>query len=208
MREDSLEMSDDVDRYLQLDPRSAAISQPPCSSSSSSSSSAAAFVSPPNKSRNCNSPCPSHVLENVLENVLQFLTSKCDRNAVSLVCKSWCRVEAQTRFEVFIGNCYSLAPARLIHRFKRVRSLVLKGKPRFADFNLMPPNWGAQFTPWVVATAKAYPWLEKVHLKRMFVTDDDLALLAESFPGFKELTLVCCEGFGTSGIAVVANKCR
>ncbi|KAL1222520.1 F-box protein FBX14 [Cardamine amara subsp. amara] len=203
MREDNLEMSENVERYLQLDPRSAAISQPP-----SSSSSAAAFVSPANKSRNCNSPCPDHVLENVLENVLQFLTSKCDRNAVSLVCKSWWRVEAQTRFEVFIGNCYSLSPDRLTHRFKRVRSLVLKGKPRFADFNLMPPNWGAQFAPWVAATAKAYPWLEKVHLKRMFVTDDDLALLAESFPGFKELTLVCCEGFGTSGIAIVANKCR
>ncbi|CAH8301797.1 unnamed protein product [Eruca vesicaria subsp. sativa] len=42
----------------------------------------------------------------------------------------------------------------------------------------------------------------------MFVTDDDLALLAESFPGFKELVLLCCEGFGTSGIALVANKCR
>ncbi|KAG7617160.1 F-box protein FBX14 [Arabidopsis thaliana] len=195
----SAKMSEDVEKYLNLNP--------PCSSSSSSSS-AATFT---NKSRNFKSsppPCPDHVLENVLENVLQFLTSRCDRNAVSLVCRSWYRVEAQTRLEVFIGNCYSLSPARLIHRFKRVRSLVLKGKPRFADFNLMPPNWGAQFSPWVAATAKAYPWLEKVHLKRMFVTDDDLALLAESFPGFKELTLVCCEGFGTSGIAIVANKCR
>jgi hypothetical protein len=56
--------------------------------------------------------------------------------------------------------------------------------------------------------AKAYPWLEKIHLKRMSVTDDDLALLAESFSGFKELALVCCDGFGTSGLAVVASKCR
>ncbi|CAH8382874.1 unnamed protein product [Eruca vesicaria subsp. sativa] len=166
------------------------------------------------KSRSCKSspvtqpPCPDHVLENVLENVLVFLTSRCDRNAVSLVCRSWYRVEAQTRFEVFIGNCYSLSPARLTRRFTRVRSLMLKGKPRFADFNLMPRDWGAKFTPWVVEAAKAYPWLEKVCLKRMFVTDDDLALLAESFPGFKELVLLCCEGFGTSGIALVANKCR
>ncbi|KAF8117800.1 hypothetical protein N665_0008s0142 [Sinapis alba] len=153
-------------------------------------------------------PCPDHVLENVLENVLKFLTSKRDRNAVSLVCRSWYRVEAQTRFEVFIGNCYSLSPSRLTRRFTRVRSLFLKGKPRFADFNLMPPDWGAQFAPWVAVTAKAYPWLEKVSLKRMFVTDDDLALLAVSFPEFKELVLICCEGFGTSGVAVVANKCR
>ncbi|CAA7037338.1 unnamed protein product [Microthlaspi erraticum] len=190
-------MAEDVERYLHLDP--------PSSSSS-----------PANKSRGFKSsnpatqpPCPpDHVLENVLENVLQFLTSRFDRNAVSLVCRSWYLVEAQTRFEVFIGNCYSLSPSRLTHRFKRVNSLVLKGKPRFADFNLIPPDWGAQFAPWVSATAKAYPWLEKVSLKRMLVTDDDLALLAESFPVFKELTLLCCEGFGTSGIAIVANKCR
>ncbi|CAN6979824.1 unnamed protein product [Brassica oleracea var. botrytis] len=165
----------------------------------------------PNKSRNCISSSqtfPDHVLENVLENVLQFLDSRCDRNAASLVCKLWWKVEGLTRSEVFIGNCYALSPARLTQRFKRVRSLLLKGKPRFADFNLMPADWGANFAPWVSTMAKAYPWLEKVDLKRMFVTDDDLALLAESFPGFKELILVCCEGFGTSGIAVVANKCR
>ncbi|XP_013739152.2 F-box protein FBX14 [Brassica napus] len=179
--EDLSEMANDVERHLKLDP--------PKSSSSSP-------------------PCPSHVLENVLENVLKFLTTRRDRNAVSLVSRSWHHVEAQTRFEVFIGNCYSLSPARLTRRFTRVRSLFLKGKPRFADFNLMPPDWGAQFAPWVAATAKAYPWLEKVSLKRMFVSDDDLALLAVSFPGFKELVLLCCEGFGTSGVAVVANKCR
>lgn len=190
MIEDRSEMADDVERYLQLDPRSAALAEPPSSCKSSNP------VTQP--------PCPDHVLENVLENVLQFPTSRFDRNAVSLVCRSWYLVEAQTRFEVFIGNCYSLSPARLTRRFKRVNSLVLKGKPRRADLSLIPPDWGAQFAPWVAATAKAYPWLEKVNLK----PDDDLALLAESFPGFKELTLLCCEGFGTTGIAIVANKCR
>lgn len=42
----------------------------------------------------------------------------------------------------------------------------------------------------------------------MSVTDDDLSLLADSFAGFKELVLVCCEGFGTPGLAAVASKCR
>jgi len=42
----------------------------------------------------------------------------------------------------------------------------------------------------------------------MSVTDDDLSLLADSFVGFKELVLVCCEGFGTPGLAAVASKCR
>ncbi|XP_015874192.3 transport inhibitor response 1-like protein [Ziziphus jujuba] len=174
-----------------------------------------------NKTRNCtgvsgsgSSPIefqaqyPDQVLENVLENVLYFLTSRRDRSAASLVCKSWLHAEALTRSDLFIGNCYAVSPQRVTARFTRVRSVSIKGKPRFADFNLMPPNWGAHFTPWVAAMATAYPWLEKVYLKRMSVSDDDLAHLADSFPGFKELVLVCCEGFGTSGLAVVASKCR
>ncbi|KAL3592274.1 hypothetical protein D5086_010914 [Populus alba] len=153
-------------------------------------------------------PCPDQVLENVLENVLWFLTSRKDRNAASLVCRSWYRVEALTRSDLFIGNCYAVSPKRAMSRFTRIRSVTLKGKPRFADFNLMPPYWGAHFAPWVSAMAMTYPWLEKVHLKRMSVTDDDLALLAESFSGFKELVLVCCDGFGTSGLAIVVSRCR
>lgn len=174
-----------------------------------------------NKSRGCfagsdgeaacgefQSPFPDQVLENVLESVLVFLTCRRDRNAVSLVCKSWYRAEALTRSDLFIGNCYAVSPGRTIERFKRVRSVVLKGKPRFADFNMLPPNWGAHFSPWVSAMAVAYPRLEKVCLKRMAVTYDDLELLVHSFPNFKELVLVCCEGFGTSGLALVAANCR
>ncbi|GAB4844932.1 Transport inhibitor response 1-like [Ancistrocladus abbreviatus] len=154
------------------------------------------------------SPCPDQVLENVLENVLHFLTSRRDRNAVSLVCKSWYRAEALTRYELFIGNCYAVSPRRATERFRRVNSVVVKCKPRFADFNLMPPGWGAHFTPWLNAFVAAYPWLEKIHLKRMSITDEDLAQLSRSFPSLKELTLVCCDGFGTSGLGFVASNCR
>ncbi|KAJ0571863.1 putative leucine-rich repeat domain superfamily, transport inhibitor response 1 [Helianthus annuus] len=151
---------------------------------------------------------PDQVLENVLENVLLFLKSRYDRNAVSLVCKSWYRAEAYTRSDLFIGNCYSVAPRRVTQRFTRVRSVTIKGKPRFADFSLLPQDWGAHFTPWVLTMASAYRALEKIHLKRMSVTDDDLAVVAHSFPNFKELVLVCCDGFGTSGLAVVVSECR
>ncbi|KAK7321252.1 hypothetical protein VNO77_31710 [Canavalia gladiata] len=153
-------------------------------------------------------PFPDQVLENVLENVLHFLSSRRDRNAASLVCRSWYRAEALTRSELFIGNCYALSPNRATSRFTRVRSVTVKGKPRFADFDLMPPGWGAHFGPWASALAQAYPWLEKLHLKRMSITDRDLALVADSFAGFRELVLVCCEGFGTRGLATVAAKCR
>ena len=154
------------------------------------------------------SPPPDRVLEIVLENVLHFLTSRPDRNAASLVCRSWCRAEALTRSDLFIGNCYAVSPRRATSRFGRVRSVTVKGKPRFADFDLMPLNWGAHFLPWGSALAAAYPWLEKLHLKRMSVTDHDLALLPHSFPSFRELVLVCCEGFGITGLAAVASNCR
>uniref|UniRef100_A0A7C9AVV3 F-box domain-containing protein n=1 Tax=Opuntia streptacantha TaxID=393608 RepID=A0A7C9AVV3_OPUST len=152
--------------------------------------------------------CPDQVLENVLENVLQFLTCRRDRNAASLVCKSWYRAEAMTRSELFIGNCYAVAPGRATARFHRITAVVIKGKPRFADFGLMPFNWGAHSTRWLTAFADAYPFLEKICLKRMSVTDDDLGLIANSFPSLKELTLVCCEGFGTNGLALLASKSR
>ncbi|CAL9099618.1 unnamed protein product [Musa acuminata var. zebrina] len=153
-------------------------------------------------------PFSDQVLENVLENVLQFLVCRRDRNAASLVCRSWYRAEAQTRGELFIGNCYAVSPRRATDRFRRVRSVVLKGKPRFADFSLVPLGWGAHFSPWASAMATAYPWLERICLKRMSIADYDLSLLAFSFPFFKDLTLICCDGFGTLGLAVIAEKCR
>lgn len=154
------------------------------------------------------SPHPDQVLENVLENVLCFLTDRRDRNAASLVSKSWYRAEALTRSEVFIGNCYAVSPTRVTTRFKRVTSVAIKGKPRFADFSLLPPDWGAHFTPWASVLGDSYRGLEKLYLKRMSISDDDLGLLARCFPNFKELVLVCCEGFGTSGLAIVARDCR
>ncbi|XP_064973031.1 F-box protein FBX14-like [Musa acuminata AAA Group] len=153
-------------------------------------------------------PFSGQVLENVLENVLQFLPCRRDRNASSLVCRSWYRAEARTRLELFIGNCYAVSPARALGRFRCARALVLKGRPRFADFNLVPVGWGARFSPWVAAMAAAYPWLERVCLKRMTVSDADLALLARSFSSFRDLTLICCDGFGTPGLAAVAELCR
>ncbi|XP_047341127.1 transport inhibitor response 1-like protein [Impatiens glandulifera] len=153
-------------------------------------------------------PFPDQVLENVLENVLHFLNSRRDRNTASLVCKSWYRAEALTRSELFIGNCYAVSPSRVTDRFRRVRAVTIKGKPRFADFNLMPHDWGAYFMPWVKAMGNSYRGLEKICLKRMYLKDKDLEMIATSFPSFKELVLICCEGFGTYGLSFITSKCR
>lgn len=146
--------------------------------------------------------------EEVLEHVFSFITSDKDRNVVSLVSKSWYEIERWCRRRVFIGNCYAVSPGIVIRRFPEVRSVELKGKPHFADFNLVPEGWGGYVYPWIVAMARVYPWLEEIRLKRMVVTDESLELIAKSFRNFKVLVLSSCEGFSTDGLAAIAANCR
>ncbi|XP_074275168.1 protein AUXIN SIGNALING F-BOX 2 [Silene latifolia] len=146
--------------------------------------------------------------EEVLEHVFDYVTSNKDRNSVSLVCKTWYKVERESRSKVFIGNCYAINPERLILRFPRLRSLTLKGKPHFADFNLVPHDWGGFLFPWIETLAKSCPNLEALKLKRMVVSDESLELLSMSFLNFKSLVLVSCEGFTTDGLAAIASNCR
>ncbi|ESR60207.1 protein AUXIN SIGNALING F-BOX 2 [Citrus sinensis] len=146
--------------------------------------------------------------DEVIEHVFDFVTSQKDRNAVSLVCKSWYKIERLSRQSVFIGNCYAISPERVIGRFRGLKSLTLKGKPHFADFNLLPYDWGGWVYPWVEALAKSRVGLEELRLKRMVVSDDCLELLSRSFVNFKSLVLVSCEGFTTDGLAAIAANCR
>lgn len=146
--------------------------------------------------------------DEVIEHVFDFVTSQKDRNSVSLVCKSWYKIERLSRQSVFIGNCYAISPERVIGRFRGLKSLTLKGKPHFADFNLLPYDWGGWVYPWVDALAKSRVGLEELRLKRMVVSDDCLELLSRSFVNFKSLVLVSCEGFTTDGLAAIAANCR
>ncbi|KAI3851356.1 hypothetical protein MKX03_006702 [Papaver bracteatum] len=138
--------------------------------------------------------------EEVLELVFHLFTSHKDMNVVSLVCKSWFREERWSTERVFIGNCYSITPERLIARFPRVKALTLKGKPHFADFNLVPHDWGGSVSPWIEVMANNYPGLEELRLNRMVVFDHSLELLSRSFPNFKSIVLVSCEGFTADGL--------
>ncbi|XP_022774199.1 protein AUXIN SIGNALING F-BOX 2-like [Durio zibethinus] len=146
--------------------------------------------------------------DEVLEHMFFFITSHKDRNSVSLVCKSWYKIERYSRQRVFIGNCYSISPERLIARFPGLKSLTLKGKPHFADFNLVPHEWGGFVYPWIEALAKSRIGLEELRLKRMVVSDESLEFLSKSFVNFKSLVLVSCEGFTTDGLAAIAANCR
>ncbi|KAL5717441.1 Protein AUXIN SIGNALING F-BOX 2 [Ranunculus cassubicifolius] len=146
--------------------------------------------------------------EDVLEHIFDSITTNQDRNAISLVCKSWYLVEKWSRKRVFIGNCYAITPERVIARFPNVKALSLKGKPHFADFNLIPHDWGGFVQPWIEAMAKSYKGLEELRLKRMVVSDDSLEMISQCFPNFKSLVLVTCEGFTTDGLAAIAANCR
>ncbi|XP_074368466.1 protein TRANSPORT INHIBITOR RESPONSE 1-like [Apium graveolens] len=146
--------------------------------------------------------------EEVLEYVFSFINSDKDRNAVSLVCKSWYEIERWCRRRIFIGNCYAVSPGIMIRRFPEIRSVEIKGKPHFADFNLVPEGWGGYVYPWVIAMSRAYPWLEEIRLKRMVVSDECLELISKSFKNFKVLVMSSCEGFSTDGLASVAANCR
>ncbi|XP_030539569.1 protein AUXIN SIGNALING F-BOX 2-like [Rhodamnia argentea] len=146
--------------------------------------------------------------DEVMEHVFDFVTSNRDRNAISLVCKLWYRIERLSRQRVFIGNCYAISPERLIARFPGVKSITLKGKPHFADFNLVPHDWGGHVYPWIEVLARSRVNLEELRLKRMVVTDEGLELISRSFVNFKSLVLVTCEGFTTDGLAAIAANCR
>ena len=93
-------------------------------------------------------------------------------------------------------------------RFPGIRSVTLKGKPRFSDFNLVPADWGADVRPWLSVFATAYPFLEELRLKRMVVTDESLEFLALNFDGFKSLSLLSCDGFSTLGLESIATHCQ
>ncbi|XP_071738297.1 protein TRANSPORT INHIBITOR RESPONSE 1-like [Rutidosis leptorrhynchoides] len=146
--------------------------------------------------------------EEVLEHVFSFLNAQHDRNTVSLVCKSWYEMERWCRKKVFIGNCYAVNPRVLIQRFPEVKSIELKGKPHFADFNLVPEGWGGYVYNWIVEMVRVYPMLEEIKLKRMVVSDECLEMIGKGFKNFRVLKLVSCEGFSTDGLAAIASYCR
>ncbi|KAJ8761563.1 hypothetical protein K2173_004339 [Erythroxylum novogranatense] len=146
--------------------------------------------------------------DEILERVLSLLESNKDRSSVSLVCKDWYDAERWSRTHVFIGNCYSVSPEIVARRFPRIRSVRIKGKPRFSDFNLVPENWGADIHSWLVVFSSKYRFLEELRLKRMTISDDSLEFLALNFPNFKALSLLSCDGFSTDGLAAIATHCK
>ncbi|KAJ6831104.1 putative transport inhibitor response 1-like protein [Iris pallida] len=147
--------------------------------------------------------------DEVWEHIFSFLPpASGDRNAVSASCRSWYRIDRRSRRRLFVGNCYAVLPSAAVARFPSVREVEIKGKPHFADFDLVPPGWGAAADAWVEAMAEAWPELEEIRMKRMVVDDDCLEVIGRSFRNLKVLKFASCEGFSTAGLAAIARNCR
>ncbi|KAJ3708865.1 hypothetical protein LUZ61_012570 [Rhynchospora tenuis] len=152
----------------------------------------------------------SQVFESMLDVVLQFITSPRDRNACSLVCRWWNRTESLTRQHLTVGNLYSINPTRAVTRFPYIQSLTLKGLPRSADFWSVPLGWGPGFTAWAKAlvVGPCAGTVRKLVLKRVTVSNSDLELIGQGLPSFCDLTLICCNGFGTPGLGSFVENCK
>jgi coronatine-insensitive protein 1 len=151
----------------------------------------------------------SWVPEEALHLVMGYVDDPRDREAASLVCHLWHRIDALTRKHVTVPFCYAVSPARLLTRFSRLESLAVKGKPRAAMYGLIPEDWGAYARPWITELAAPLECLKALHLRRMVVTDDDLAELVRARGHMlQELKLDKCSGFTTDGLRLVARCCR
>lgn len=150
------------------------------------------------------------MVDEALACVLKHIQSAQDRAAVSLVCKQWRRVDGTTRKFVIIANIYSAEPAALTRRFKRLEGIKLKGKPRAAEYDLLPRDWGGYAEPWLRELGQAYDGLQTLQLRRVQVLDSDLASIA--FATFSSVLQVLhlhkCAGFTTKGLLPIASSCR
>ncbi|CAM0947941.1 unnamed protein product [Alopecurus aequalis] len=133
-----------------------------------------------------------------------------NRAAFSLVCRQWYEADALSRKHVTIAMAYSTTPDRLLRRFPRLESLKLKGQPRAAMFaNIIPENWGGSASPWIRELSASFEYLKALYLRRMVVSDDDLAVLVRAKASILvSLKLDMCSGFATPSLALIARSCK
>jgi coronatine-insensitive protein 1 len=147
--------------------------------------------------------------DTVLSLVLGYVEDPRDRDAISLVCRHWCRMDALSRKHVTVAMAYSTTPERLFRRFPCLESLKLKAKPRAAMFNLISDDWGGSASPWIRQLSASFHFLKALHLRRMKVSDEDITILVRA----KAHMLVAlkvdrCSGFSTKSLTLVARSCK
>ncbi|XP_024357837.1 coronatine-insensitive protein 1 isoform X2 [Physcomitrium patens] len=146
--------------------------------------------------------------EPIIESIFNRVEARGDRNAMSQVCKLWQKMDGMTRKNIYISNCYSIAPSDVSRRFKSLQKIKIKGKPRAYEFGLLVERWGGHAGPWIGEMSRAYPELLGLSMRRMDVTDNDLRILASRCPKLQKLKLHKCCGFSTGGLEHITRSCR
>ncbi|EFJ30612.1 hypothetical protein SELMODRAFT_89604 [Selaginella moellendorffii] len=156
----------------------------------------------------------SRLPDDLLKIIFSRLGDDQDHASVARVCRQWRDAESATREKITVNFSYAVSPGYVIDRFGQLRALKIKGKPRASDFGLIPVDWGGYGGPWIAALALArarslFGALASLHFKRMEISDEDLALLAETFrDALQVLKLEKCSGFTSLGLESIARSCR
>ncbi|XP_071694469.1 coronatine-insensitive protein 1-like [Rutidosis leptorrhynchoides] len=135
----------------------------------------------------------------VLDCVIPFIT---DRNTLSLICQKSYDIEGKTRRHVTVETHYATSPSRVCQRFPFLQSLTLHGTPELDDHDVF-------ITPWVQQITSSLYLLNSVCFERLFISDSDLELLAQTRG--KQLRVIevsWCAGFSTSGLFHIGRYCN
>ncbi|XP_071694448.1 coronatine-insensitive protein 1-like [Rutidosis leptorrhynchoides] len=106
----------------------------------------------------------------VFDCIIPFIN---DRNTLSLICHKSCEIDGKTRKHVTVHTHYATSPSRFCQRFPLLQSLTLYGAPDLDDHDVI-------ITPWVQQITSSLYQLNSVCLKRLFLNDYDLELLAQT----------------------------
>lgn len=69
-------------------------------------------------------------------------------------------------------------------------------------------DWGGSVDLWIKTLSKECCNLEKLRLKRMVVSDQNLEMVSNCFRKFKALSLRSCSGFTIAGLIHIASNCE
>ncbi|CAJ1941182.1 unnamed protein product [Sphenostylis stenocarpa] len=127
--------------------------------------------------------------DELIVEIFSHLQSKSTRDACSLVCRRWFRLERRTRTTLRIGATHlflDLLPAR----FSSLRNLYI-------DERLSIP----------LHLGRRRPTDEDGDLESVCLSDTGLSSLGEGFPKLHRLGLIWCSNVSSNGLASLARKC-
>eukprot|EP00245_Coleochaete_scutata_P017845 TRINITY_DN8977_c0_g1_i2.p1 TRINITY_DN8977_c0_g1~~TRINITY_DN8977_c0_g1_i2.p1 ORF type:complete len:708 (+),score=103.38 TRINITY_DN8977_c0_g1_i2:277-2400(+) len=160
----------------------------------------------------------SLLTDDLIALVFGKLTTAADRNAASLVCRRWYRVEGETRESVRIPHCTAIDPCRVVERFPSMKSFTIQlptWNMSVLGLNTGSPSCDRVFLsddssarPWIKMISLYYPRLEEISLCRVRLTNSDLELLGDACGAtLRTVRLRECDNLTDAAIASLIIRC-